>query len=142
VVPVDAIDTVAFMARLASGMSGTVHVSNVCRQGSGFHLDIFGTEGRLSVDSPNMVQYSPAKVYGAQGSGGLQELPVPPRLHTVSNLPAESQALQVAQLLRHLIQSVHSSTPFHPNFGDAVSLHQTLEAIVRSSATNHWEVVA
>jgi predicted dehydrogenase len=89
-----------------------------------------------------MVQYSPAKVYGAQGSGALQELPVPPRLYTVSNLPEESQALQVAQLLRRLIQSVHSNTPFHPNFGDAVSLHRTLEAIVRSSATSHWEVVA
>ena len=27
-----------------------------------------------------MVQYSPARVYGAQGNGTLQELPVPPRL--------------------------------------------------------------
>lgn len=142
VVPVDAIDTVAFMARLASGVSGTVHVSNVCKQGSGFHLDIFGTEGRLSVESSNMVQYSPAKVYGAQGSGVLQELPIPPRLHTVPNLPAESQALQVAQLLRHLIQSVHMGTPFHPHFDDAVSLHRTLEAVVRSSATSRWEVIA
>ena len=35
VVPVDAIDTVAFMARLASGVTGTVHVSNVCKRGSG-----------------------------------------------------------------------------------------------------------
>src|SRR5437870_2194930 len=39
VVPVDAIDTVACMARLASGVTGTVHVSNVCKRGSGFHLD-------------------------------------------------------------------------------------------------------
>jgi predicted dehydrogenase len=142
VVPVDAIDTVAFMARLASGVSGTVHVSNACKQGSGFHLDIFGTEGRLSVESPNMVQYSPAKVYGAQGSGALQELPVPPRLHTVPNLPAESQALQVAQLLRHLIHSVHTGTAFHPHFGEAVGLHRTLEAVVRSSASGRWELIA
>ena len=139
VVPVDAIDTVSFLARLASGVTGTVHVSNVCAHGSGFHLDIFGTEGRLSVESPNMVQYSPAKVYGAQGSGVLQELPVPPRLHTVPTLPSQSQALQVAQVLRHLVQSLHSNIPFHPNFGAAVSLHRTLEAIVRSSAMSRWE---
>jgi predicted dehydrogenase len=142
VVPVDAIDTVAFIARLASGIMGTVHVSNVCTRGSGFHLDIFGTEGRLSVESPHMVQYSPAKVYGAQGSGALQELPVPQRLHMVPNLPADGQALQVAQLLRHLIQSVHTGTAFHPHFGDAVGLHRTLEAVVRSSAAGRWEVVA
>ncbi len=142
VVPVDAIDTVACMARLASGVTGTVHVSNVCKRGSGFHLDIYGTEGRLYVQSPNMVQYSPARVYGAQGNGTLQELPVPPRLHDVAQLPVESQALQVAQLLRQFIRSLHTGTPFHPHFGDAVSLHRTLEAVVRSSATGHWEVVA
>ena len=41
-----------------------------------------------------MVQYSPARVYGAQGSAALQELPVPPRLHEVTQFPAESQARQ------------------------------------------------
>jgi predicted dehydrogenase len=105
VVPVDAIDTVAFLARLASGVTGTVHVSNVCTHGSGFRLDIYGTEGRLSVESPHMVQYSPARVYGAQGSGALQALPVPSRLHEVPQLSADSQALQVAQLLRHFIRN-------------------------------------
>jgi predicted dehydrogenase len=141
VVPVDAIDTVACMARLASGMTGTVHVSNACKHGSGFRLDIFGTEGRLSVESPNMVQYSPARVYGAKGSGTLKELPVPSRLHVVPNLPTESQALQVAQLLRQFISSLHTGTTFHPNFTDAVSLHRMLEAVVRSSTTGRWEVV-
>jgi hypothetical protein len=33
-------------------------------------------------------------------------------------------------------------TPFHPHFGDAVSLHRTLEAVVCSSATSRWEVIA
>jgi predicted dehydrogenase len=88
-----------------------------------------------------MVQYSPASVFGAQGSGALQELPVPSRLHEVTHLPAESQALQVAQLLRHFIRSLHTSTAFHPHFGDAVGLHRTLEAVVRSSTTGRWEVV-
>jgi predicted dehydrogenase len=123
-------------------VTGTVHVSNACKQGSGFRLDIFGTEGRLSVESPAMVQYSTAKVYGAQGSGVLQELPVPPRLHTVPTLPVESQALQVAQLLRQFIGSLHTGSAFHPDFADAVGLHRTLEAVVRSSATGRWEAVA
>ena len=88
-----------------------------------------------------MVQYSPARVYGAQGDGTLQELPVPPRLHEVAQLPADSQALQVAQLLRQFIRSLETGTPFHPHFGDAVNLHRTLEAVVRSSATGRWEGV-
>jgi predicted dehydrogenase len=142
VVPVDAIDTVACMARLANGVTGTMHVSNVCKRGSGFRLDIYGTEGSLSVESPHMVQYSPARVYGAQGRGPLQELAVPPRLHEVPDLPSESHALQVAQLLRQFIRSLHTGTPFQPHFGDAVSLHRTLEAVVRSSATGRWEAIA
>jgi predicted dehydrogenase len=140
--PVDAIDTVAFMARLASGVTGTVHVSNVCKRGSGFRLDIYGTEGRLSVESPNMVQYSSARVYGAQGSATLQELPVPARLHEVLQLAADSQALQVAQLLRHFMRSINAHTAFHPNFDEAVSLHRTIETVVRSSTTARWETVA
>ena len=89
-----------------------------------------------------MVQYSPAKVFGTRGNGALQELLVPPRLHAVPNLPAESQALQVAQLLRYLIQSVHTGTAFYPNFSDAAGLHRTLEAVVRSSAAGCWEAIA
>jgi predicted dehydrogenase len=50
-------------------------------------------------------------------------------------------SLQVAQLLRHFIQSVHTGTAF-PRFGDAAGLHRTLEAVVHSSATGRWEVVA
>jgi hypothetical protein len=74
-------------------------------------------EGRLSVESPHMVQYSPARVYGAQGDVALHELPVPSRLHEVTQLPADSQALQVAQLLRQFIRSLDTGTAFHPHFG-------------------------
>jgi predicted dehydrogenase len=31
--------------------------------------------------------------------------------------------------------------PLHPNFAEAVSLHRTIEAIVRSSSTGRWEAV-
>jgi predicted dehydrogenase len=142
VVPVTAIDTVAFMARLAGGVTGSVHVSNACRHGSGFRLEIYGTEGRLQVESSHMVQYSPARVSGARGQDHMQELPVPERLYEVSEIPAETQAFQVAQLLRGFVRSVNRDQPFHPNFGEAVSLHRTIEAVIRSSETGTWEKVA
>jgi len=64
------------------------------------------------------------------------------RIAEVTQLPAESQALQVAQLLRQFIRSLDMGTLFHPHSGDAVSLHRTLAAVVRSLATGRWEVVA
>jgi predicted dehydrogenase len=63
------------------------------------------------------------------------------RYHDVTALAAESQALQVAQLLRHFMRCIQDGTTFHPNFADAVSLHRTIEAIVRSSSTGRWEAV-
>ena len=142
VVPVTSIDTVAFMARLADGVTGTVHVSNACTRGSGFRLEVYGTEGRLLVKSSHMVQYSPARVYGARGDDGERELPIPGRLIEVTGLSADSQAFQVGQLLRRLIRAIDQGEAFHPNFSEAVRLHRTIEAVVRSSATGTWERVA
>jgi predicted dehydrogenase len=142
VVRVDAIDTVACMARLASGVSGTVHVSNACKDGSGFRLEIYGTEGRLLVESSHMVQYSPARVYGARGRERFQEHPVPAEFYEVTELAADSQAFQVAQLLRRCIHAISARESFHPNFAEAVALHRTIEAVVHSSKSGTWTEVA
>lgn len=141
VAAVDAIDTVSCMARLANGVPGNIHVSNVCHRGGGFRFEVYGTEGRLLVESPGMVQYTPARVYGSQGEDAWQELPVPARFHTVAGLAADSQALQVAQLLRAFMSAIRDNTPFSPDFDEAVSLHRTIEAIERSSHTGTWEAV-
>jgi predicted dehydrogenase len=138
VVQVDAIDTIACMARLANGLSGTVHVSNACVGGGGFRLEVYGTEGRLRVESSHMVQYSPARVFAARGDDPLQELPVPTKYYAVTEIPAESQAFQVAQLLRRCIQAIATSGDFHPNFEEAVGLHRTIEALVHSSKRGAW----
>lgn len=139
VVPVTAIDTVSCMARLATGIAGTMHVSNACKRGSGFRLEVYGSEGRLLIESPRMVQYSPAKVYGARGKEEFRELPVPDRFHEVRTLPQDSQALQVAQLLRRFIRSIHDGTRFQPSFEEAIGLHRTIEAIKHSAVTGTWE---
>jgi predicted dehydrogenase len=142
VVPATAIDTVSCQARLDSGITGTMHVSMACARGSGFRLEVHGTEGRLLVESPHMVQYSPARVFGSRGAEALRELPVPQRLHEVSALPADGQALHVAQLLRGFMRAIRDGAAFHPNFDDAVSLHATIDAIKRAAGTGAWEQVA
>jgi predicted dehydrogenase len=141
VVRADAIDTVAGMARLSGGVTGTLHVSNACQGGSGFRLEIYGTEGRLLVESAHMVQYSPARVYGARGSDPFRELPVPAKFYEVTELAADSQAFQVAQLLRRCLQSIHTGEVFQPNFSAAVELHRAIDAAVRSSQHGTWTAV-
>jgi predicted dehydrogenase len=141
VVPVDAIDTVACMARLTNGLSGTVHVSNACTGGGGFRLEVYGTEGRLRVESSHMVQYSPARVFAAHGNDPLQEFPIPTTYYGVTEVPVDSQVFQVAQLLRRCIQAIAAGEDFHPNFAEAVGLHRTIEALVHSSKRGTWTEV-
>ena len=88
-----------------------------------------------------MVQYSPARVFGARGHEPLQELPVPAKFSEVSELAADSQAFQVAQLLRRCIQAIATGEEFHPNFAEAVTLHRTIEALVHSSKAGTWTQV-
>jgi predicted dehydrogenase len=119
-----------------------VHVSNACKGGSGFRLEIYGTEGRLLVESSQMVQYSPARVFGARGNDPFQELPVPAKFYEVTELAADSQAFQVAQLLRRCLQAISAGEEFHPNFAEAVALHRTIEALLHSSKRGTWTEVA
>ena len=89
-----------------------------------------------------MVQYSPARVYGAHGNDPLHELPVPARFYEVTELAAESQAFQVAQLLRRCLQAIAVGEEFHPNFAESVTLYRTIEALVHSSKHGAWTEVA
>jgi predicted dehydrogenase len=59
----------------------------------------------------------------------------------VTGLAAESQAFQVAQLLRRFMRAINAGEVFRPNFGEALNLHRTIEAIARSSETGGWEKV-
>ncbi len=86
-----------------------------------------------------MVQYSRARVHGARGDEAFHELSVPERFHEVPALAHDSQALQVAQLLRRFVRSIREGQDFHPDFDDAVCLHRTIEAIQRSAASGAWE---
>jgi predicted dehydrogenase len=85
-----------------------------------------------------MVQYSPARVCGAHGNDALQELPVPATSYAVTELAAESQAFQVAQLLRRCIRTIAAGEDFRPSFAEAVALHRTIEALVHSSRRGIW----
>lgn len=142
VVGVDAIDTIAGMVRLSDGLTGTVHISNACKGGGGFRLEVYGTEGRLVVESSHMVQYSPARVYGAQSHDPIQELTIPSKFYTIDALATDSQAFQVAQLLRSFMQTLSLQEPFQPDFGSAVALHRTIEAFVRSAESGTWVAVS
>ena len=60
----------------------------------------------------------------------------------VTELAGDSQAFQVAQLLRQCIQAISAGEGFQPNFTEAVALHRAIEAVVHSSKSGTWTEVA
>ena len=131
-------DNVGFVARLRNGAVGTVQLSNTSTAGSGFRLEVHGTEGKLTALSGGMLELALIRLYGAKQGERETELPIPDRLIEVPELPLESPAYNIAQLFRGFALAVREGVDLSPTFADALRLHQLLEAIDRSSQTKSW----
>ncbi|MBI2871905.1 MAG: Gfo/Idh/MocA family oxidoreductase [Chloroflexi bacterium] len=140
-VPVDSVDTVAFLCRLAGGAVGTVHVSQVSHRTSGWRLEAHGTDGKLTATSRGMVQYTPVRLRGAHRGEEERGLRIPRRFTWVQGLTERHEAFNVAQAFSRFAQAIREGSEHHPNFADSLELHRILEAVAHSSETGRWEQV-
>ena len=131
-------DNLGLVARLKSGAVGAVQLSNTYIAPSGFSLEAFGTEGRLTASSMGMLELSLVRLYGAKQGEQEAEVPLSERLVAVPGLPLESPAYNIAQLFRGFAGAISAGRDLSPTFADALRLHQLLEAIERSSDTKSW----
>ena len=100
-VPVDAADNVVVSGVLENGAAASAHVATIPWNGSGWRMEVYGTEGTLSARSEEMVQYGNVHLYGAQGAGQpLQPLEVPARLSAAPDSVPDGEPYNVAQLYR------------------------------------------
>jgi len=110
-------------------------------------LEIQGTEGRLIAETPDMIQFSNARLWMASGRGGyrpteLKELTVPTEFTNVHTLSDTSMGFHIAQELRAFVNSIQNGErDFSPGFKEGFDLHRIIEAITRSSDTGSWETV-
>ena len=133
-VAVTAPDNVLVNGQLASGAVASVHIKSVPAHGTGFRFEVHGTEGALVATSGAGAQGGGMALQGARNDeAALAELPPEAGDRWV---PAETPAgppLNVAQLFRRLGERIHDGGPADPDFADAVTLHELLDAIQRSS---------
>jgi predicted dehydrogenase len=135
-------DTISYQARLQSGVTGTVHVSNLTTRQMGFQLDIFGEEGQLTASAPYYVSYSPVRLQAVRvGGRELEELPIPPKYYRSGELEEVSPGYNIAQALVALRQAWLSGEAFGPSFSDGYRLHRLVETVKRSWETRRWLVV-
>ena len=131
-VAVDAPDNVTVTGVLRNGAAASAHIATIPWHGSGWRMEIYGTEGTLSAQSAEMVQYGDVQLRGARGGGpALQPLEVPGRLPAGDALTGEPG--NVAQLYRVMGDAIRGGGAAQPDFDVAVARHRFLDLLQRSS---------
>ena len=124
-------DNVLLSGTLAGGATVSVDVAAVPFLGSGLALELYGSEGTITVtrDGNGLV------LRGGRGAGAeLEELPVADR-EPVPESIRRGPTANVGRVYQRLAASIRGEGEVEPNFRTAVSLHRVLDAIQRSSAT-------
>ena len=133
-VDVTASDNVLVNGRLANGAVASIHIKSVPAHGAGLRFEVHGTEGALLATSDGGAQGGEMTLLGARNDEpALAELPLESGDRWV---PAETPAgppLNVAQLFRRLGERIRDGGSAGPDFDDAVTLHELLDAIQRAS---------
>ena len=133
-VSVDAADNVVVSGTLENGAAASAHIATIPWNGSGWRMEVYGTEGTLSARSEEMVQYGNVNLYGAQGAGQpLQPLEVPARLSSAPDGVPAGEPYNVAQLYRVIGDALRDGGEAQPDFDTAVARHRFLDRLQQSS---------
>lgn len=141
-VPVDAADNVVVSGVLENGAAASAHIATIPWNGSGWRMEVYGTEGTLSARSEEMVQYGNVHLYGARGAGQpLQPLEAPERLSQTPDSVPSGEPYNVAQLYRIIGNAIRNGGEPQPDFDTAVARHRFLDLLQQSSDEGRRVVV-
>ena len=129
----DAADNVLINGVLANGALASVHVSTVPWHGTGWRMELYGSEGTLTASSQEMVQYARIQLRGGKRDGDMEDIPIPDSLTWIPPEVPQGAPFNVAQLYRRLSEGIRGDKIVEPDFDLAVRRHRLLDAIQRSS---------
>ena len=129
-------DNVRVSGQLVSGAAASVHVGASPWAGSGYRMEIYGTEGTLvATGSVSSQRGEMLKVLGAQRSHDLQELEIPDRYnHVPADFP-KGDPFNVGQMYALFAEAIRTGHNRLPDFDAAVDLHRFIDIIQESSDT-------
>lgn len=128
----DTPDTVRYMARLDSGLTGSVNVTNAAVATTGFTLQVIGDGGQIDATSPAYIQFSPVTVRTTT-SNGFTTVQRPTDIAHESDV-----ATNVGRALTAFGRSIQDRRRFIPNAETGLRLHTILDAITDSHASGQW----
>ena len=128
-------DHVSVTGTLANGAVVSAHIARAIWHGTGWSLEVYGTEGTLVASSESLPQLSPIiHLNGARhDEKTLHAIDTPNRLRWAPLELDGVEPLATAQMYRSLANAIKSGEATHPNFDDALHHHRLLAAIETSS---------
>lgn len=128
-------DNVLLSGRLANGAVASVHIAAIPFAGSGYRMEIYGSEGTLVASGADSPQLSAVSVHGAKRGNALAAIPPPERLTFAAPGTPSGEAHNVGQMYARFAQAIRTGESPQPNFETAVELHHLVDAIKQASDT-------
>lgn len=133
IVNVSSPDNVIINGLLYSGAVVSSQVSEVPFAGSGYRMEIHGSEGTLIATSGNAPQLGEVFLKGAQKNNELSLITVPDTLGNVAGQKLVDEALNVGRMYSAFVESIRGNESCHPTFETALELHRLIDGIKQSS---------
>jgi predicted dehydrogenase len=128
-------DNILVNGVLVNGAVASVHVAAVPWSGSGYRMEVYGSEGTLVASGEDAPQHTDVHLHGSRGNDPLRELEVPSRfMYVPANMPI-GEPYNVGQMYSRFAHAIRTGDAAHPTFDTAVALHRFLDDIKRASDT-------
>ena len=125
-------DNILVNATLAGGGLVSYQAAAVPYNGSGWRMEVYGTEGTVVASTAVMPQISPVILWGARGDDPLAPLDVPDRQQDGLAVPA-GPPRNIARSYTRMAEAIRDRTAAEPDFDHALEVHRLLETVRKSS---------
>ena len=126
-------DNVLLSGRLANGAVASVHIAAIPFAGSGYRMEIYGSEGTLVASGADSPQLSAVTLHGAKRGNTLAPMPAPERFTFTAPGTPSGEAHNVGQMYALFAQAIAGGEGRQPTFATAVELHRLVDAIKQAS---------
>src|SRR5882672_3177074 len=130
-------DNVLVSGRLANGAVASVHIGAIPFAGSGYRMEIYGSDGTLVAIGEDSPQLSAVSLHGAKLGNTLALIPVPERFTVAAPGTPSGEALNVGQMYTSFAEAIREGASHQPTFATAVELHRLVDAIKQASDNGH-----
>lgn len=141
----DADDTVSILGTLKNKVPVNITISNVCHNGSGHTIEIYGSTGTIILKNPNVFDVVKGfALYKTDSNGELNLVKIPSNYGKLPSGSADGRIKPFQTLASELMNVVKNKNRVKtvlPTITDAVKVHRAISAILKSNRSKKWEKV-